>query len=86
MDEQDIRARIRSLYPDAVVDINGQDCSFEIYVISEQLSGRNTLQRQQSILELFGQELKSGQLHALSIKARTPAEQAANSGLVQLQT
>jgi len=85
MDEQDIHARITALYPDAVVDINGRDCSFEVYVISEQLGGKNTLQRQQSILELFSQELKSGKLHALSIKARTPAEQAANAGLVQIQ-
>ena len=85
MDEQDIIARIRSLYPDAAVDINGADCSFEVYVISEGLLGKSTLQRQRSILDLFKDELKSGKLHALSIKARTATEQAANSGLIQIQ-
>ena len=85
MDEQDIITRIRSLYPDAAVDINGADCSFEVYVISEGLLGKSTLQRQRSILDLFKDELKSGKLHALSIKARTAAEQAANSGLIQIQ-
>ena len=85
MDEQDIIARIKSLYPDAAVDINGADCSFEVYVISEGLLGKSTLQRQRSILDLFKDELKSGKLHALSIKARTAAEQAANSGLIQIQ-
>ena len=85
MNEQEVIARIASLYPDAVVDVNGQDCSFEVYVISERLSGKSTLQRQQTILQLFADELKSGKLHALSVRARTPAEQSADSGLVQIQ-
>jgi BolA protein len=85
MHEQEIIARITSLYPDAVVDISGQDCNFEVFVLSEALIDKNTLQRQQSILQLFAEELKSGKLHALSIKARTPAEQVAGSGLVQIQ-
>jgi len=85
MDEQLIRSRITALYPDAIVDVDGRDCSFEVYVISELLGGKNTLQRQQSILELFGKELRSGRLHALSIKARTPQEQAATVGLIQIQ-
>lgn len=85
MDENEIMARITSLYPGAAVDINGADCSFEIYVISELFAGKSTLQRQRSLLDLFRDELKTGKLHALSIKARTPDELAANSGLVQIQ-
>ena len=85
MNENEIIERIRSIYPDAAIDISGEDCSFELYVISELLGGKGTLQRQQSILDLFRNELKSGKLHALSIKARTPEEQAAGSGLVQIQ-
>jgi acid stress-induced BolA-like protein IbaG/YrbA len=85
MDENQIIARITSLYPDAAVDVNGADCSFEVYVISEHLNGKSTLQRQQSLLDLFKDELKCGKLHALSIKARTPMEQAATAGLVQIQ-
>lgn len=85
MDENEITARITSLYPGAAVDVNGADCSFEVYVISEQLKGMSTLQRQRSLLDLFKDELKSGKLHALAIKARTPAEQAATAGLVQIQ-
>jgi BolA protein len=85
MHEQDIITRIKTLYPDAAVDINGEDCNFEVYVISDSLRGKSTLQRQLSILDLFRDELKSGQLHALSIKARTVDEQATNPGLIQIQ-
>lgn len=85
MTEDEIVARVTALYPNAIIDVAGEDCSFELYVISEAFAGKNTLQRQQPILELFQDELGCGKLHALSIKARTPEEQAGQSGLVQIQ-
>lgn len=85
MEEQDIIERVRQLYPDAIIDLAGADCSFEMYVISDAFDGMNTLQRQQPILSLFKDELSSGKLHALSIKAKTPKEQTSNSGLVQIK-
>lgn len=85
METQDIITRITAQYPGAVVDIDGADCSFAVYVISECFAGMSTLKRQQALLALFQTELKSGALHALSIKARTPQEQAASgAGLVQI--
>lgn len=86
MKEEDIIARIKTEYPDAIVDAAGENCSFEIYVISEAFTGLNTLQRQKPILALFKGDIQSGALHALTIRAKTPQEQAANSGLVQLKT
>ncbi len=76
--------RVRSLYPDAEVDVAGEECSFEIHVISDAFAGQNTLQRQKPILSLFKEEIRNGTLHALTIKARTPSEQTTNTGLVQL--
>ena len=83
--EADIVARIETLYPGAIIDVAGADCSFEVYVISDGFNGINTLQRQKSILSLFRDDISSGKLHALSVKARTPQEQSATSGLVQIQ-
>jgi len=86
MNEEEIRKRITAQYPDAVIDIAGENCSFELYVISELFAGRNTIQRQQPILALFKDEIASGKLHALSIKAKTAAEHAAGtSSLVQIK-
>jgi len=84
MTGDEIVQRVRSLYPDAVVEATGADCSFEISVISDTFDGCNTLQRQKPILALFKEDIRSGTLHALTIKARTPSEQAGDSGLVQL--
>lgn len=85
MTETQIIERIKGLYPDANIEVAGEDCSFEVYVISDAFADMNTLQRQQPILGLFNEELASGVLHALSVKAKTAQELAANAGLVQLQ-
>lgn len=85
MNEQDIIERVRSLYPEAVIDVAGEDCNFELYVVSEAFAGQNTLQRQKPILALFKEDIASGALHALSIKAKTPEEQTQDSGMVQIK-
>ena len=85
MDQQEIIERVKQLYPDALVDLDGADCSFEMIVISEAFEGLNTLRRQQPILALFKDELATGTLHALTVKARTPQERSGSAGLVQIQ-
>ncbi len=81
-----VRERIGELYADARIRIEGEGCNLELVVISEGFAGMPVLRRQKDILKLFEAELKSGALHALSIRARTPAEVAASSStLVQLQ-
>lgn len=84
MNKVEIVQRVNDLYPDAAIEAVGEDCSFELSVVSEDFAGMNTLQRQQPILALFKDELASGELHALSVKAMTPEEQVSRSGLVQL--
>jgi acid stress-induced BolA-like protein IbaG/YrbA len=85
MDQQEIIERVKRLYPDALVDLEGADCSFEMIIISEVFEGLNTLKRQQPILALFKDELAKGTLHALTVKAKTPKEQSGSAGLVQIQ-
>jgi acid stress-induced BolA-like protein IbaG/YrbA len=58
-----------------------------VTIISESFEGQNLMQRQKGILALFDLALKSGRLHALTIKAYTPAQFAEkqNTHLVQLE-
>lgn len=84
MKEEEIVARVRTLFPEAVIDVAGEDCSFELYVIDEAFAGQNILQRQKPILALFKDDIRSGALHALSVKAKTPQEQTDQGGLVQI--
>ncbi len=74
MDKEEIFKRITGLYPDSEIEATGSDCSFEVLVVSATFEGMRALKRQQSILGLFSPELKTGKLHALAIKAKTPEE------------
>jgi BolA protein len=76
MSPEAIAAKVRGALPDAQVELAGEDCSFELLVVSEQLKGMSPVARQRLILGLFAAELGSGALHALSIRAKTPAELA----------
>jgi len=84
MKEEEIVARVRTLFPEAVVDVAGEDCNFELTIIDAAFAGQGILQRQKPILALFKDDIRSGALHALSVKARTPQEQAAQGGLVPI--
>lgn len=85
MQADEIVNRIAILHPNATIDVSGEDCSFAVYVISDEFTGKLSMQRQQPILGLFSSELRSGKLHALSVTARTPAEMQSIGGLVQIQ-
>ena len=84
MNENEIVERIAALHPGATIEVAGEDCSFEVYVVTDDFNGKNTLQRQQPILALFQQDLATGKLHALSVKAKTAEELTVNSSLIQL--
>ena len=60
MEDEEIINRILALYPDAIIEVDGQDCSFEIKVSSKMFNTMRPLQRQQSILSLFSNELQGG--------------------------
>ena len=76
MKEEELIQRLAGRYPDAEIRVTGADCNFEVQVVSEAFAGLNTLQRQRPILQLFKEELASGALHALTVRARTPQELA----------
>ncbi len=74
MQDDAIRQRIQTLYPQADVTIHGSDCSFEIAIVSPSFEGMSPLARQRSIMKLFQPELRDGTWHALTVKTRTPRE------------
>ena len=89
MEKQQIVNDIKTLLPDAEVIPEGQDCNFTVSVVSETFTGMRTVARQQLVLGAFTQYLRSGELHALSVKAYTRDEwkiqlQNQQSSLVQL--
>ena len=74
MDISVVKEMILGQIEDAQITVEGEDCSFSVTVVSDQFQGKLPVARQKSVLSIFKEQLATGDLHALSVKALTPAE------------
>ncbi len=64
---------------DSKVEITGDGSKFEARVISDTFEGMSTIKRHKLVYAELNEHIKSGAIHALSIKAFTKAEWASAS-------
>jgi acid stress-induced BolA-like protein IbaG/YrbA len=77
MNPKQIEELILMALPDATVRVRSEDnVHFEAMVVSQQFEGRRPLQRHQLVYRALGERM-GGEIHALSLDTRTPAELAA---------
>ncbi len=74
MHQSEVESRVKAAIPDALVTVEGEGCNFTIHVVSASFEGQMPVKRQKVVMAPFTELLASGELHALSIKAKTPAE------------
>lgn len=60
----------------AKADVTGDGSKFEALVISDEFEGLPTLKRHKLVYAVLDEHIKTGAIHALSIKAHTPEEWA----------
>lgn len=70
----EIEQAIKTSFPDAAINLDGEDCSFNATVISDGFEGLPPVKRQQQVLATVHDQLTSGALHAFSVNAFTLAE------------
>jgi acid stress-induced BolA-like protein IbaG/YrbA len=88
METSAIQQAIEAALPGAAVYLDGEGCDFSAIVVSDGFQGLSTVKRQQQVLAAVAGWLATGELHAFSVKAYTPAEwdsRQAAPGLVQIQ-
>ena len=71
MTPEQIKKRLETAYPDSmieVVDLTGTHDHYEVSVTSSSFQGLSRVQQHQHVMAVFGPELKTGEVHALSIK------------------
>lgn len=74
MQSEEIAALIQQALPAASVEVQSEDGThFATLVVSEAFAGLRPLQRHQLIYRALGARM-GGEIHALSIRALTPAE------------
>jgi acid stress-induced BolA-like protein IbaG/YrbA len=77
MNSDAIVALIRQSLPSAQVEVQSDDnVHFAALVVAEQFEGLRPLQRHQLVYRALGDRM-GGEIHALAIRALTPAELAA---------
>lgn len=70
-----MKQRLIEFYPDAnpirdiqVIDLTGTSDHWEVIVSSSAFSGLSRIEQHQHVMKAFAPELKTGEVHALSIK------------------
>jgi acid stress-induced BolA-like protein IbaG/YrbA len=72
----EIQAKIQAGIENSTVTVEGDGCSCSTKVVSPIFEGMSLLARQKMVLAIMDAEITNGKLHALSIKTRTPEEDA----------
>jgi stress-induced morphogen len=73
MKPEQMRERLQNVYPGAmieVIDLTGTHDHYEVVVESPVFKGLSRIQQHQHVMAVFGPELKTGEVHALSIKTK----------------
>tara|TARA_B100000989_G_C19441548_1_gene427577 strand:- start:463 stop:684 length:222 start_codon:yes stop_codon:yes gene_type:complete len=70
----DIAQFLKSKFPEADISFDGEDCNSKVLIISEKFEGLNSLQRHKLVLGALKNHFQSGELHALSLRTKSPSE------------
>jgi stress-induced morphogen len=75
---EEMKQRLIQAYPDAnsehdiqVFDLTGTSDHWEVAVKSSAFQGLSRIEQHQHVMKAFAPELKTGEVHALSIKTAT---------------
>ena len=56
------------------LSVEGAESKYEVNIVSNEFDGMSTIQRHKLIYALLDNYIKTGEIHALTIKAKTPSE------------
>ncbi|SMM98376.1 Cell division protein BolA [uncultured Candidatus Thioglobus sp.] len=73
---EEVQIKLEAGVENATVTMQGDGCNCSTLIVSPIFEGMPLLARQKMVLAAVRADIDSGELHALSIKARTPAEVA----------
>lgn len=72
----ELKRSVEDAFPGAAVEVAGEGNRFEVRVVSETFEGQSRVKRQQAVYGAIGEYIQSGAVHAVTIRAVTPAEAA----------
>ena len=72
----EVRARLAEAFEDAQIAVAAQGNRVEVRVVASHFEGLSRVKRQQAVYAAIGEWIASGAIHAVTIKAFAPGEQA----------
>lgn len=75
MTPEQMKTRLERAYPDGdvqVVDLTGTQDHYQVLITSKAFQGLSRIQQHKHVMDVFAAELKTGEVHALTIQTRTP--------------
>lgn len=74
MEPEEIKKIIQAALPECEVQVQGDGSHFEAIVVGEVFGDLSPVKKQQMVFASVSEQITSGAIHALSIKAYTPKE------------
>ncbi len=72
MTANEMLERLKKSYPDSVVNVISDDnVHFDVVVESKAFTGLSRIEQHQHVMKVFDAELKTGEVHALSLKTKS---------------
>lgn len=71
MTPDQVKKRLEDTYPDSFVDVTdltGTHDHYSVYIQSTVFTGMSRIQRHKHVMAAFDDELKTGEVHALTIR------------------
>ncbi len=74
MDASQITELLTSELPDCNIIVEGGDGKYLVTAVGDVFGGLNAVRRQQTIYKILNEHIKSGAIHAVTMKLMTDAE------------
>lgn len=74
MTQEQMTARLHSVFPQSeiqVVDLTGTEDHWEVHIKSKRFEGLNRMEQHKLVMDAFAEELKTGEVHALTMKTKS---------------
>lgn len=72
MEPSQVKSILDIAFPGAQIEVQSQGNHFAVTVVSSVFEGLNAVKRQQAVYAALNEQITSGAIHALQIKAVTP--------------
>lgn len=77
MTPQQMKERLEKAYPGdpvEVVDLTGTHDHYQVMITSNAFKGLTRIQQHKHVMSVFAEELKTGEVHALTITTKLPEQ------------